>query len=344
MLKKLLSSTSSLARIAIVAVGVTTLLGGCADEKFLHFQTYRPQEAVSFIQNVKEIKGGDAVDILWVIDNSGSMDDHQRKVIANTQLFMQNFSKSSLHWKMGLISTTEEEDPYVGFDASTPLNWSVLDPVSIFQTAVASLGTSGSGTEMTLRPINKALSNYSNFTRPGTPFALMLVTDAEEQSEIDFDADFLPPFKKAIGENTKLFVYEVLNASDLGCSGESGEGWDYAGSSYEKLTKIATIGKVFPLCGANFGPLLASISNEIVSNVTHSTIYLKSRPKLDTIRVSYKGTELKGGEKDNGGVWTYDFDLNAIVFSDLSFAVNETDSVTVDYEVDDGFPSKKVTP
>src|SRR5687768_4795521 len=47
------------------------------------------------------------VDILWVIDNSGSMGDKQIAVSMNASTFMSNFvTKTNLVWKMGLLSTT----------------------------------------------------------------------------------------------------------------------------------------------------------------------------------------------------------------------------------------------
>jgi hypothetical protein len=324
-------------KVISTLIGPSLFLGACSAEKFLYFDKFRTQTSVSFEKNVREIRGGDAVDMLWVIDNSGSMEDHQQRVIDNTRVFIENFSKSTLKWKMGLISTDPRDEPYIGFTASTSLDSSTPDPVSTFQNAVGELGTSGSGTEQPFLSVLRSLQRMNKFARPGVPFALMMVTDAQEQSGMDFTRSFLPQFLGSIGDSEKFFTYNVLNANDLGCDGEDGMGWNYSASPYQFLIDSATVGKVFSLCGPGFGNLMAQIGNEIVQNVSFSTIHLPDRPKLSSIEVIYKGEVLPGGAKAERGFWLYDFDLNAITFHDLEFATDATDRVTVRYDVDDGY-------
>ena len=56
------------------------------------------------------------VDILWVIDNSGSMSSYQNDVIRHTDKFMNEFTSAGrIDWRMGLISSDESEEPYLGF-------------------------------------------------------------------------------------------------------------------------------------------------------------------------------------------------------------------------------------
>lgn len=318
-----------------------TIGGGCSKDQFLYLQEEHAPQIISFKQNVKEIQGASAVDMLWVIDNSASMRKYQQDVVANTRVFMENFTQNNaLAWKMGLISTDIGDDPYVGFDGGIQLQSNTADPVGVFQDAVNRLGTDGDGIEKTLSPILKALQEHPTFLRKGTvPLAVMIVTDAPEQSGIDFQAEFLPQFRAALGPTSKFFTYAVLNATDFGCPGEvGGDGpWRYAGDPFEAFVKSAAIGKVFGLCNSDFGKLMASIGGEIVEQVTHSTIYLNQRPKPATIIVSYQGKPLPSGDKTVGGVWTYDFDMNAIVFNDLAFATASTDSVEVTFQVDNGF-------
>ena len=56
------------------------------------------------------------------------------------------------------------------------------------------------------------------------------------------------------------------------------------------------------------------------------------RPQIQTIRVTWKNQALPGGPKAEGGIWQYDFDLNAIVFHDLEFAPDENEEVVISYE------------
>ena len=88
------------------------------------------------------MEGNSAVDILWTIDNSGSMGDHQRDVIANANSFISQFTQSTaLEWRMGLVSTDTQDEPYVGLIPGTELNYLTPNAVTKFQQAVRRLGT-----------------------------------------------------------------------------------------------------------------------------------------------------------------------------------------------------------
>src|SRR5690606_9309229 len=96
------------------------------------------------------------IDILWVIDNSGSMQSIQNNIIANAKIFMEQFIlEKHINWKMGIASTDKSEAPYLGFDNSfdrslvdfnDPL--SIDDTVSKFQDAVRELGVNGDAYEL----------------------------------------------------------------------------------------------------------------------------------------------------------------------------------------------------
>jgi hypothetical protein len=329
------------AQTALLGAAVLVGVSACSREQFFYFQEDRaPAPQVSFESTVKELSGGGEVDVLWVIDNSASMSDAQNAVIANTREFMENFTKKpDLEWKMGLISTDDRDrrGTYIGFNPADQLNFQTPNPVDAFQRAVGLLGLNGSGYEKIFVPLLQVFGNFPNWLRPDVPLALMIVTDAEEQSDLNFQTGFWTPFRQRIGATRELYVYSVLNANDLGCDGEDGTRWNYAGSPHEQLVKVATIGKVFPLCAPGFGKTLASIGDEIVKQVTHSTIYLNDRPKPRSLKVIYNGVPVQGGDKEDGGSWVYDFDMNAILFHDLDFAQGKIDKVTVQYDIDDGF-------
>ncbi len=67
------------------------------------------------------------------------------------------------------------------------------------------------------------------------------------------------------------------------------------------------------------------------------------RPKPGTLFVRYKGQDLPGGPKEDGGYWFYDFELNAIVFHDLDFAPGDTEQVEIEVKEDDGYRDDIVT-
>jgi hypothetical protein len=308
---------------------------GCKDDEFVFFRLpAQPAPPIQSSVPIREAVRESKVDILWVIDNSGSMSTFQREVIANTGVFMQEFVKDSLQWSMGLISTDPSDLPYIGFTPTTLLNYLTPNGVGLFQGAVGRLGVGGSGYEQTFAPIQKHLDAYPSFTRKDAYLAVISVTDAEEQSGMT-SAEFLQYVAVKKGAPNRTIFYGALGADDLGC--RLGEGWNYSGSKYEDVV-LATGGRVFPICTTTFGKDLAALGNDLVRWVSRPMIRLSKRPKVSSVRVSFEGRLLPGGFKEDGGFWLYDFDANALVFHDMDFAPNNDDVVDVSYQEDDGLP------
>jgi hypothetical protein len=317
------------ARTALILGLATVGTAGCRDADFLYHEAVPTPATVQFTRAVREMQGSDLVDILWVIDNSGSMSTYQQEVIANTDLFMQEFTrKSQVRWRMGLISTDESENPYLGF--RSPFEWTAANPVNLFRAAVGRLGTGGSGTEKSFVPVLTHLRRNPTFLRPGASLALVFVTDAEEQSS-QSEGDFLTQLAQVRGRADQLLAYGVFGADDLGCGAGNGEGrWDYAGSPYEGV--IASVnGRVYPICQP-FGPSLSDLARDLVQRVNTPVLYLGRRPDPSTLVVRHKGVVIPGGPKELGGYWRYDYDRVAIVFHDLSFAIGNTEEVEVTFE------------
>jgi hypothetical protein len=309
-------------------------LAACSkNESFIYREKLRDNPWMSTDFKVKEIQGASGVDILWVIDNSGSMYTAQQNVISNSALFMQDFLKNQLSWKLGLLSTDIGDRPYLGMEPGDDFDFKSPDPVNQFQSAVSGLGTSGDATEKPFGSLFKGLTQFPQFLRPNMPLAIIFVTDTFDQSRITAQ-QFVSQLKGILGPNKEFYTYAILGADDFNCDGE---GFDYAGSEYEKVLAASKIGRVFSLCATDFGQNLAIMGKEIAEQVIRSTIYLQDRPVYSSIKVVYEGTELKGGSQAEGAQWYYDYGKNAIVFYNLSFALNPTDSVSVLYKVDDGF-------
>lgn len=309
-------------------------LSSCKEDEFVFFNTPgKPVPPVTSKVPIKQVIGDSQVDILWVIDNSGSMSTFQREVINNTDLFMQEFVKDKhLSWTMGLISTDVTNRPYIGFAPGDLLNSQTPNPVLAFQRAVGQLGTYGSGYEETFEPIRKNLESYPAFARKDAYLAMISVTDADEQSAMSSQV-FLQYLQSKKGSLSRAIFYGAFGADDLGC--RNGEGWNYSRGKYEAVIQ-ATQGRYFPICTSTFGKDLAALGTDLVKRVTQPMIRLSKRPKISSIRVSFQGRALPGGLKEDGGFWVYDFDANAIVFHDLDFAPGDTETVDVSYQEDDG--------
>jgi hypothetical protein len=319
-------------------VSALALVGCGRDSSLLYYYT-DPQldemagATATTSSMVSEIRSR-GVDVLWVIDNSGSMSTHQQNVIKNTKLFMDELTQIKfLKWNMALLSSDLSEVPYLGMGPGGYFGWTSNNPVKVFQDAVGKLGTNGSATEQFFDPIEKQLNAYPGFIKsnPDNVLALIFVTDAVEQSDKYDGAQFVKYLDRVKGSRDNWVAYGGFAAEDLGflpCDADSSE-WNYSSSEYRTVIE-ASKGKMMSLCDPQFGKRLAEFGNDLVSRVKKPRVLLKDRPRLSTLRVFFSGKELKGGPANLGGVWNYDPENNAIVFESLDFVSGASESAKVD--------------
>ena len=302
---------------------------------------------LSLLENDKKI------DVLFVLDNSGSMNTIQKNVIQNSGIFLEQFAKQSfIDWKIGLISTDREEVPYLGFDS--PFDSTLItpnDPLSFdrtvltFQNAVSRLGTVGSASEYVFYNIKRVFDIYdgkfkSGFLRKNSHLVVIMITDEEEQSKTNFGKQYeVPTFLQTLSgyiSNGKILrFYGALSRKDLaGCTSPGDQG-TYAGSPFEAIINM-TNGFNISACVA-FGSDLAKIGKDIASLVGLPSLLLKQRPVADTIKIFYKDKELLPGRKDSGGIWFYEEYTNTINFYTTEFVEDlTTDFFKIEFDIDDG--------
>ncbi len=313
----------------------------CSDKtNFVHHSHPVPREFFQNTYSIHEIDTRNKIDILWIIDNSGSMDSIQKNIVKNAELFMKEFIKSNyIDWKMGLVSTDRSELPYLGFDQ--PFNRATVDPVTLFKAKVDSLGTNGDASEYVFHNIYRNIMNPGPipFLRGNSHLAVIMVTDEEEQSqEMDRTLyevnNFYAAMRSMISPLFKMRFYGAINAKELEqCSAYA---MDYAESPFEKVIGL-TNGFVVSACKPDFGEGLASIGKDIASLLEYPRLLLSERPRVETIKVSYKGQILEPGRPEEGGYWYYDDEFNMIVFYNLNFSQDfEADAVDVKFEINDG--------
>ncbi|MBI5508685.1 MAG: hypothetical protein HY903_08020 [Deltaproteobacteria bacterium] len=178
-------------RAALGIVGGLVTLVGCQDYSFL----YRPHQRVATTQVHEIVMRNSDTDILFVIDNSGSMQEEQDNVIRNTRLFIDELALSENAYRVGIVTTDAIDEKHPGEDGgrlrmvranqtrlnnagcgigpdTSPLPYLVRpnldDPqadakrcrlVQDFTATVQSLGTGGSGRESGMLSARKALDS-----------------------------------------------------------------------------------------------------------------------------------------------------------------------------------------
>ncbi|MBL7542492.1 MAG: hypothetical protein JNL11_01680 [Bdellovibrionaceae bacterium] len=171
------------------------------------------------------------IDILWVIDNSGSMETSQNNVISNFNSFIQRFKTLNYDFNMAFISTDAYLDitdtsgaykniycpafdkkcsvfrdgpgrnPNAQYHSGTPIiSRLTRDITSVFNLNAAQ-GIQGYGDERAFQSFKAALQNQNNtgFRRPDAYLAIIIVSD-----EDDFSQNNMTPALESIPNNGYL--------------------------------------------------------------------------------------------------------------------------------------------
>ena len=305
------SIVSISAFLALVLIGCSPASPKLVEKSFRVFEKVHDDREMSAAFN-------NQVDILMVIDDSGSMQEKQQNIVKNMDLFLQAMQNTrDLDFHIGVITTTLKQNE-VGSSGA----WGghlVANPTVIdrntpnFSDTLRNhimVGTSGSGTEQHFLVTQAALSppvvNNENagFLRPDAYLAIISVSDAEAQ-----DGDphsfykFLLNLKN--GDQSKILFYAAyIPTTDNTCS-RSGEDPPVAYEVFFKLIKAKTFG----LCDPDFGGKLASFGADL-SNSVGGTVLLSRPPDVSSIVVTY-GSQIISNDALTG--WSYEPERNAVV-------------------------------
>jgi len=202
--------------------------------------------------------------------------------------------------------------------------------VTKFQDAVRRLGTDKFCPELPFETMMEAFQRYPNFVRNQSTLAILVLTDTMEETP-QRQAELEKELRVLKSDPKQVRFYGTFAGQSFSCYSDQEPAWRYAGSPFEYFVML-TGGTSFDLCTPDFGKNLAQVGKDMVKSVTYSQVPLSQRPDVASLSVRYRGSELPGGPQAQGGRWSFDFDLNAVVFYDLQFALDEEDFVEIHYE------------
>jgi hypothetical protein len=281
------------------------LLTGAAGVSFSCGETTNfsmASESSIFKQNSMSTNG--KVDVLFVIDNSGTMASSQANVAANFQKFIQLFNQRGIDYRLAVTTTEAYRDDFVtpqsfaqyrdGTDKTSHTGVRLISPQTpnLEQTFLTNIiqGTAGSGDERAFQSFHAALSSplNSNFPRPDAFLSIIIVSDEDDFSvdtplstythdygylglhTIDRYVSYLDTITGA-DSTTRSSKYNVnaIAVTDQACLDQRNA---QAPNEYliaQRYMDIAgrTNGIIGSLCG-DFGMSLSNISNKIVELTT----------------------------------------------------------------------------
>ena len=169
------------------------------------------------------------VDILMVVDNSGSMANINQNIDDNAHIFFNTFiERQDIDWRLGIISVGKSKPPFLGF--VRPFGSSVNDSenragiIVQFRDAFSLVRSESEYNEYVFYNVERVLMNerYSGFRREDAYLIVIMITDEKEhsakllvnQGDDYYDADvFLNRLSNQLNTKIdKIRFYGVLEA------------------------------------------------------------------------------------------------------------------------------------
>lgn len=284
-----------------------------------------PESAPGYIKVYVQPSIAAETDILFVVDNSGSMQPHQAKMAQNIPMLAQIIADRGVTTHAAVLSTDMDGTYSAGPDQGQfrqILRSSEADFKYKLADAVM-LGTFGSPNEKHFEAVKTALTSpllegqNAGFIRPNAHLTIIVLTDAEDQSAITGPELklFLNDFKGA----GRVSIFAFMSPSfDTNC--------DKDDRNPIKLEAFVTDmgGEVFNICQSDWRAPMISIGEKMVKEILR-TIQLPTEPVMSTIEVRYGSKTLTGGDLRRG--WVYDQSNQSIIIGDL-FDFSGQDSAT----------------
>ena len=238
-------------------------------------------------------------DILFVIDNSGSMCGNQTQLANNFDTFITVLSASGYDYQIAFITTDDYE--FAG-DIITPLT---ADPVAEAASQITGIGCHGSAYEKGMDMSWNATMTTgdaapgSTFLRDDAKLVVIYLSDEDDFSTVSPStmAGRLASLKTA---SDMSVAHAVAGDVPGGCSTNGGA---QAGQDYYDLVNL-TGGTFLSICAEDWGTPMEELARE---SLAVNTFYLSDNPIEDTISAEVDGVINTS--------WTYDSSVNGVTFS-----------------------------
>jgi hypothetical protein len=245
------------------------------------------------IQRVESFNqaGLGALDLLIVVDNSGSMAEEQDNLAGRLVPLLEYFKKSD--WRINVVTT----DPRDGCSRAV-IRKDDPDLENRFRTAIIA-GTSGSSNEQGIRMAVEGLAcSQANWLRPNSSIGVLFVSDEDNcgnngsQCDAPYDSpDYLLNYLKndlhrSLG--TEARVYGLIWKPGTGCRGALYPGRQYDVAIHE------TKGTWGSICDPDFTPTLLRMSQDL-AGILKRDFTLGAVPDAGTVAVKVNGMPWSGG-------------------------------------------------
>ncbi|WP_347357577.1 hypothetical protein [Bdellovibrio sp.] len=293
------------------------------------------------------------IDILWVIDNSGSMETSQTNLTQNFASFISRFQTYNYDFNMA-VTTTEAWRKQ--FDSNSTLA-RIKDGAGTNHSGVfvmnkntqnlgdvfainAKQGINGNGDERALSSIKETLldahNNTLGFRRPEAFLAVIIVTDEEDfsSSSGQFNESYSNPNLHTVQSyvdfmdqyvGSRNYSVNTIGILDDACRTSLNNTFKERKIASRLIEMSNLTGGVKASLCSNFGESLELISDSIIQ--LSSVFKLNREPQEDTIAITVNGASVPN-DPVNG--WTYDASNLTITFHGSAVPAADA-NITIDF-------------
>lgn len=321
-----------------MAAGLLATLVGCdksADSFSLLSTSVDFQQVATFAPK--------KIDILWVIDNSGSMATSQSNLATNFASFIYRFNQYNYDFHMGVVTTDGWEKRFNSSSTkarlrdgvgSTHTGVFVMDQntPNLSQTFVTNVkqGTSGNGDERAFDSFRYSLQDSFNvgksFRRADAFLAIIIVSDEDDFSyngsalndtsvnnsnlfTIASFTSFLDTYTGRTAGQPANYSVSAIAVLDNACKAQLNTDANDRKVAYRYMQMADATGGIKGSLCSDFGNTLQLISDSIIELST--SFQLDRAPNVSTIQIFVDGVSVPQSAT-NG--WTYDATTNSITF------------------------------
>jgi hypothetical protein len=265
-------------------------------------------------------KNGD-VDILWVIDDSGSMADEQDALARNFKSFIDQFIAKDIDFKMAITTTdaTSIRNGKMVGDSSKLTSASAKGNKTAFInnfTKWVKVGTSGSGSEQGLKTSTSFTDRYaSSFLREDAYFVVVYLSDEEDQSDKKV-SEYIAKLQALKKNKGMVKAYSVVTQQIV-----LNRSWETIGNRYMEVSR-ATAGTISDI-HTDFSSTLLDMGGKIVNLIDRFA--LAEAPYENNIEVFVNNIK-----KENG--WIFDSTQRTVKFNENAIPA-EGAKIEVRYKV-----------
>jgi len=251
------------------------------------------------------------VDVLWVLDNSSSMDEEAVKIIDNFPRFLDYFLGSGLDYHIGMISTNMELAGHQGelqeglgnkwIDVDTASPEDVFAEMTPFYPGVSHNESGRDAIHAAL-----ALQTIPNdgFLRESASLHIVLISDEDDHS-VSITKDEFIGYLDTLKPQPDRLSFNSIVGVQTPCDGSWERGRDYIDVSE------AIGGIVWSICEDDWAPVVDSLGLQAAG--LKREFFLAHQPALGTIEVDvvFEGVTYDFVEGDD---WYYTASRNSITF------------------------------